>query len=313
MHEPALLKEVVDFLRVRKGGTYIDGTAGGGGHTVAILERVGPAGRVLALDRDPEAVQRLRQKVASVEGTCVVEQANFAGMREAAGRHGIQGADGLVLDLGVSSDQLDTPRRGFSFASDGPLDMRMDPGSGESAADLVNRLSERELADILWTYGEERRSRQIARRIVQERERAPIRTTAQLGDLVALATGGRRGRTHPATRTFQALRIEVNGELEALRKGLAEGLAMVGTGGRMAVISFHSLEDRIVKRFFAAHAGRWESLPQGGRRWEGEHPPVARVTRKPVRPGAAELERNPRARSAKLRVAERKAGNGTQE
>ena len=313
MHQPVLLNEVLDLLQVKEGGTYVDGTAGCGGHTGGLLRRIGPCGRVLALDRDPRAVERLRASPAMAAKNCMVEHGNYAELGSIARRHGITGIDGLLLDLGVSSEQLDDPARGFSFMADGPLDMRMDFSRGETAADLVNGSSEQELVDMLRELGEEPRARHVAKAIVATRRAGPIETTAQLAALVAAATGGRRGRIHPATRVFQGLRIRVNQELDGLRLGLDQGLDLLRPGGRMAVIAFHSLEDRIVKRFFAVHAGRWESLQEGGRRWVGQLPEITRVTRKAVRPDAAEVRRNPRARSARLRVGERKADDGSKE
>jgi 16S rRNA (cytosine1402-N4)-methyltransferase len=306
MHQPVLVKEVLDLMKVRQGGTYIDGTGGSGGHTLALLERVGPAGRVLAIDRDREALARLRVAVAGRERTCLVEHANYADMAEIAGRRGIDRVDGVLLDLGLSSEQIDSAERGFSFNRDGPLDMRMNTSEGQPAADVVNRLPERELREVLRSLGEEPRATRIARRIVEARAANPIATTGQLGRIVAKAVGGRRGRLHPATRTFQALRIYVNHELECLEQGLRAGLDLLAPGGRLAAISFHSLEDGIVKAFFRRHAGRWQSLQQGGRAWDGALPAVTILTRKPVTPGAAEKRRNPRCRSARLRVAERK-------
>jgi 16S rRNA (cytosine1402-N4)-methyltransferase len=205
----------------------------------------------------------------------------------------------------VSSEQIDTARRGFSFMADGPLDMRMDPTEGPSAADVVNGLPEEDLFSVLKTLGEEPAARRIARAIAAARQAAPIAGTGQLASIVARAVGGRRGRLHPATRTFQAIRMRVNREQESLDRGIEAGLSLLGTGGRMAVISFHSLEDRIVKNGFRRHAGQWESLAAGGRAWRGEEPRVQIVTRKPVTPAEDEQRRNPRSQSAKLRVAER--------
>jgi 16S rRNA (cytosine1402-N4)-methyltransferase len=223
-----------------------------------------------------------------------------------APEQGFDRVDGILLDLGISSDQLDDPERGFSFLRDGPLDMRMDRGATVTAAALLNGLAEAELADVLRRYGEELRARAIARRVVQARERAPFERTGQLADLVMRVYGGRRGRLHPATQTFQALRIAVNGELEALENGLEAALGLLAPGGRLVAISFHSLEDRLVKRCFVEHQGRWEALPEGGRKWVGRQPQVAVLTRKPVMASEAECQANPRARSAKLRAAERK-------
>lgn len=301
-----MLEEVLEGLGPVPGGRYIDGTAGGGGHTEAILTACGPAGRVLAIDRDPEAVARVRERLRPYGGRGRVVQGNFADIEAVAAREGFAGADGVVLDLGLSSWQLDEANRGFGIARDGPLDMRMDPGQGISAAEWLAGIDEEELAGMIWRYGEDRNARRIARAIVRAREEAPIRTTSRLAEVVAGASGGRRGRIHPATRTFQALRIAVNRELEHLATGVEGAMRAVRPGGRVVVISFHSLEDRIVKRAFAAHAGRRESLPAGGERWLGELPAVRRVWRGARTAGEAEIERNPRARSAKARAVERR-------
>lgn len=306
MHRAVLLDEVMTWLAPRQGGVYVDGTLGGGGHTRAIAAAIGPAGRLLALDRDPEAVSRARETLGDLAARCTLVRANFSDMKRVAEEHGVTDVDGVLLDIGISSDQLDEPERGFSFMRDGPLDMRMDRDGTPTAADLVNSLSESDLAEMLKRYGEEPRARAIARRVVEERRRTPFTRTAQLADAVAGVYGGRRGRIHPATQTFQALRIAVNREMDALEQGLTAGLDLLGRGGRMAVISFHSLEDRMVKRCFAEHQGRWESLQEGGRRWVGCLPQVDVLTKKPVMASDAECQANPRARSAKLRVAERK-------
>ncbi len=306
MHRAVLLDDVMTLLAPRSGGTYVDGTGGSGGHSRAIAERIGPKGRLLVLDRDAQAVERLHESVSKTFPQCVVVKANFAGIAGVARENGIARVDGVLLDLGVSSDQLDAAGRGFSFMQDGPLDMRMDRAQGVTAAALMNRLTEEEIAEILWMYGDEPKSRGIARRIVNERMRNPLTRTGQLADLVVAAYGGRRGKIHPATRTFQALRIAVNGELDALRQGLEGAAGLLAPGGRLAVISFHSLEDRLVKRFFLEHAGRWESKAEGGRTWICREPEMTILTRKPVTASEEECRENPRARSAKLRVAERK-------
>ena len=306
-HQPVLVKEVVDLLVVRRGGTFIDGTVGSGGHALATLEKTGSGGLLLGIDRDREALERARARLAGWEKQYLLIHGNFADMITVAKRSGIDRADGVLLDLGVSSEQLDTPERGFSFMKDGPLDMRMDSSEEITAAELVNNLSESELFSLLRTLGEEPMARRIARRIVKERRNGPITTTRQLAGLVEEVTGGRR-RAHPATRTFQALRMAVNGELDSLQAGLSEGLDMLVEGGRMAVISFHSVEDRLVKRFFARHSGKWESLQTGGREWRGEKPAVSLVNRRPIIPTREEIETNPRSRSAKLRVVEKRDG-----
>lgn len=305
MHQPVLLREVVELMAVRDGGVYVDGTLGAGGHTEAILRAAGETGRVLALDRDAVSLARTRSRLSHLSGHLTCEHGNFADMTSFAQTHSFVPADGVLMDLGFSSDQMDDASRGFSFMQDGPLDMRLDRSRGPSAADLVNTLGESELADVIWKYGEEKDARRIARSIVEARGRQAIRTTGELANVVAGAKRGPRGRINPATQTFQALRIEVNRELEALEKGLDAALRIVGPKGRVAVISFHSLEDRMVKQFFAAHAGRWESLEAGGERWVGEEPKVRLVTKKPVMATDEEVKTNPRARSAKLRVAER--------
>ena len=305
MHVPVMLQEVLTGLQIRPGGVYIDGTAGGGGHAEAMADAAGPEGRLLALDRDREAVGRVQQRLAGWGKRCVVRHADFAVMDSVAADEGFATVDGVLMDLGLSSYQLEDGQRGFSFERDGPLDMRMDPSRGESAADLVNGASEKELADMLFTLGEERRARRIARAIVNERESAPVRTTTQLAEIVCRAKGRRGGRIHPATLTFQAIRMSVNGELQSLESGLAAAIRTVRPGGRVAVISFHSLEDRIVKHTFRAHVGRRESLPQGGDEWVGTLPAVTPVTRRPTRPSEAEIRTNPRARSARLRIVQR--------
>ncbi len=302
MHKPVLLSEVMEWLGVVEGGTYIDGTIGGGGHARAIMEVAGFEGRLLGIDRDGETLARAAEQLQVWGSGCVLEPGDFADMTSIAQRNGIERVDGILLDLGMSSNQVDAPDRGFSFLHDGPLDMRMDRSQALTAARLVNESSQEELANILWTLGEESASRRIARLIARER---PIETTGRLADLVARAKGGRHGRVHPATKTFQALRMAVNHELESLEQGLEAGLQLLKPGGRMAVISFHSLEDRAVKQGFARHVGKWESLPAGGRRWVGEQPAARWLTRKPVTASAEEIKDNPRARSAKLRAVER--------
>lgn len=302
-HRSVLWQEVMEALAVRPEGRYIDTTLGGGGHSRGILERLGPGGRLLALDRDPEALARTGKALAPWSDRLTLVHGRFGKLAEYATEQDMKDVDGIVMDLGISSDQLDDPRRGFSFSREGPLDMRMDPTTGASAADLVNSAPAEELAEWLWTYGEERLSRRIARAIVAAR---PLHTTAELAAVVEKAAGGRRGRIHPATRTFQALRIRVNRELEELEAGLTQGLNLLTPGGRLAVIAFHSLEDRIVKQTFRAHEGRWESLPEGGADWIGREPACRAIHRRPVVAKPEETASNPRARSAKLRVTERK-------
>lgn len=308
MHVPVMLAEVIERLAVPVGGICIDGTSGGGGHTAELLARVGAHGRVLAIDQDADAVARLRARF-STQPACVVVHGSFAEMAEIAARHGVVAADGILLDLGVSSDQLDTPERGFSFMRDGPLDMRMNRSAETTAEAIVNTWSAAALTDALRVYGEEPRAARVARAVERARAEKRLTGTLELAEIVSRALGGRRGPTHPATRTFQALRMAVNREMESLETGLEVGIALLKPGGRMAVITFHSIEDRAVKSRFAAHVGRWESLQQGGQVWRGETPALGRITRKPVVADGAEVEANPRARSAKLRVVERLGGN----
>ena len=273
-----------------------------------MLAAAGLDARLLALDRDGDALELARAALAPFGGRAIVERSNFSDMAEVVARHGIRGVRGILLDLGVSSMQLDRAERGFSFMRDSPLDMRMDDRQELTAAALLKQLSPAELADVLWRYGEESMSRRIAKAIAGALARGePIETTAQLAELVSQAKGGRRGRTHPATQTFQALRIAVNGELAALEAVLPAALGLLAPGGRLAVISFHSLEDRMVKQFMTAHEGRMESLAKGGARWIGQLPRARRVTRKAVTATEEEMARNPRSRTAKLRVLERMA------
>jgi 16S rRNA (cytosine1402-N4)-methyltransferase len=303
-HVPVLREEVLEALAVRADGHYLDGTFGRGGHTAAILERLGPAGRLVVIDRDPAAIERARAQYGT-DARVRIMQGNFAEMQAltAQGETG-GGFDGILLDLGVSSPQLDDPARGFSFRAEGPLDMRMDPGRGVSAADWLATVDEGRLADVLRRYGEERHARRIARAIVRARAEAPIETTTRLAGIVAAAMPGREPGKHPATRTFQAIRIEINGELDALAAALEQALESLAPGGRLCVISFHSLEDRQVKRFMRGHsreAEAWRGLPD-----MPEHArPRLRLVGRAVRPGEAEVAANPRARSAVLRVAER--------
>ena len=305
VHKPVLAAEVADLLRVRAGGTYVDGTLGSGGHARLVLERLGAGGRLFGIDRDGQAIERSRSSLAKWGGQCVFVHRSFADLAGIAEEHRIGKVDGILLDLGVSSEQLETPERGFSISRNGPLDMRMDGAGGKTAADLVNGLSVDELKAVIRRFGEEPAAGAIARAIVREREKAPIAATLRLAEIVSAAVGGRHGRIHPATRTFQAIRIAVNGELDALERGLEAGLRLLGPGGRMAVISFHSLEDRLVKNCFREHAGRYESLEGGGQVRLVKEPAVVVLTKRPVTASDDELEANPRSRSAKLRVAER--------
>ncbi|HJW04966.1 MAG TPA: 16S rRNA (cytosine(1402)-N(4))-methyltransferase RsmH [Rhodanobacter sp.] len=299
-HIPVMLGEAVEGLAVHAGGRYLDGTFGRGGHARAVLSRLGSDGRLLLMDRDPAAIAAAQAEFAA-DPRVSIRHANFS--RLAEWDETAVGLDGVLLDLGVSSPQLDEAARGFSFMADAPLDMRMDPSQGESAADFLAHASEREIADVLWHYGEERHSRRIARAIVADREATPFTRTGQLAALIERVVGRREPGKHPATRSFQALRIRVNGELDALQQGLDAALQRLKPGGRLAVISFHSLEDRAVKLFIRDHSGRVQNSRRG--------PPLpaapARLAAvgKAQFPSAAEQAANPRARSAVLRVAEK--------
>ncbi|MFO7640963.1 MAG: 16S rRNA (cytosine(1402)-N(4))-methyltransferase RsmH [Candidatus Competibacteraceae bacterium] len=305
-HRPVLLVEALAALAVRPEGCYVDATFGRGGHAAALLEMLGSEGRLLALDRDPEARRWAALRFGD-DARFTFVQGVFSRMAEMISARGLAGRlDGILFDLGVSSPQLDDPGRGFSFSQDGPLDMRMDPATGDSAAVWLNRVGEAELARVVAEFGEERFHRRVARAIVAARQQAPIATTARLASIIAGAVPTREPGKHPATRAFQAIRIAVNDELGELRAVLPGAVRMLAPGGRLVVISFHSLEDRVVKRFMREQA-RGRELPpdlpvQGAP--EGK---TLRLIGRQVRPGAVELAANPRARSAVLRVAERLA------
>jgi 16S rRNA (cytosine1402-N4)-methyltransferase len=302
-HATVLLAEAVDALVTAPGGIYVDGTFGRGGHSRLLLERLAPEGRLIAIDRDPDAVAAAGSGATRVsDPRFSIHHTRFAEMSETLAALGIERVDGVLLDLGVSSPQIDTPERGFSFRFDGPLDMRMDTTRGESAAEFLARADERHIAEVIRDYGEERFAVQVAKALVARRESgSPVRTTAELSGLVARAVRTREAGQDPATRTFQALRIFVNAELEELQQGLNAALALLKPGGRLVVISFHSLEDRIVKTFIAR-----ESKSEVDRRapFAPEKPHRLKALGR-VRAGAAELKVNPRARSAIMRVAER--------
>ena len=299
-HVPVLFAQVMEGLAVREEGTYLDGTFGRGGHARGVLQRLGPGGRLLLMDKDPEAIAVANREFGG-DGRVAIHRGSFADLARWSAADA--GLDGVLFDLGVSSPQLDAAERGFSFGKDGPLDMRMDPESGESAAEWLARADEREIADVLWTYGEERQSRRIARAIVARRVEAPLLRTAQLADLIASVVPRGGDKIHPATRSFQAIRIFINRELADLEAGLEAAHARLGAGGRLAVISFHSLEDRIVKQFMARHA----KAPPANRRMPVEiaFVPTLRLVGGAQRADEAETAANPRARSAVLRVAER--------
>ena len=300
-HVPVLLEEAVDALRVVEGETYVDGTFGRGGHSAAILARVGVRGRLLALDQDPAAISHRPLEDPRLE----LIHARFSKMRQVLAERGIERVAGVLLDLGVSSPQLDEPARGFSFVRDGPLDMRMDPTGGESAADWLARATQEEIREVIRDYGEERFAQSVAAAIVAARGREPLRTTRQLAEVVGRAVRTREPGQHPATRTFQALRIHVNQELEELALALPQAADLLEPGGRLAVISFHSLEDRIVKGFIRERSSA-DRLPRGVPVRAAELPkPQLSAVGRAVKPGEAEVRRNPRARSAVLRVAEK--------
>jgi 16S rRNA (cytosine1402-N4)-methyltransferase len=303
-HRSVLLEESVQALAVSPSGTYIDGTFGRGGHARAILGRLGPGGRLIGIDRDPEAMAVART-LAAADPRFQAIQGAFGELSRLVDSLGLRGkVQGILLDLGVSSPQLDSPGRGFSFSSDGPLDMRMDPERGESAADWLARA---ELAEIEWAlrdFGEERFARRIARAIVEARAEAPIATTGRLADIVARAVPTREPGKHPATRSFQALRIQVNDELGELQRCLDSVCDLLAAAGRLVVISFHSLEDRIVKRFMRREA-RGPKFPKGVPVRADQTRGRLRLVGKPVHPSVSEVRANPRARSATLRVAER--------
>jgi len=305
-HIPVMLDECLEGLAIDPKGIYVDGTLGNAGHAAAILEQLESGGMLIGFDRDVDAIDRVKDRLKAEAGKRVeLVHDNYANMAAQLDRLGIGKVHGLLLDLGVSSFQLDIAERGFSFQQDGPIDMRMDRTRGQTAADLVNTASEQELADIVFRYGEDRASRRIARAIVEARAKVRIETTAQLAGIVERAKGGRRGkRIHPATQTFQALRMAVNEELASIEQVLSQMVDRVVDGGRIAILTFHSLEDRLVKQFFSRHVPREESLQQGGVRRIYEEPPVKWVWKKPLVATEKEQAVNPRSRSAKLRVVE---------
>ncbi|WP_313347847.1 16S rRNA (cytosine(1402)-N(4))-methyltransferase RsmH [Stenotrophomonas sp.] len=304
-HLPVLYTQVLDGLKVIENGTYLDGTFGRGGHARGVLEQLGPGGRLLVMDKDPEAIAVAERDFAP-DPRVSIFRGSFADLlhwSETAG-----GLDGVLFDLGVSSPQLDVAERGFSFGKDGPLDMRMDPDSGESAAQWLNRVEERELMDVLWTYGEERQGRRIARAIIARRDKLPFTRTAELAELIASVMPRGKDKIHPATRSFQAIRIHINRELADLEAGLDAAMARLKPGGRLAVISFHSLEDRIVKQFMNRHA----KAPPTNRRLPelAAFVPTLDLVGGAIKADDDELAVNPRSRSAVLRVAEKRAVAG---
>ena len=309
-HDPVLIDEVIGALQPRAGGQYVDGTFGAGGYSRAILDAADC--RVWAIDRDPDVIRHAREIVTKYEGRLTVIEGRFGDMRALLADHGVGAVDGIALDLGVSSMQLDHGERGFSFRFDGPLDMRQSR-DGRSAADIVNETDESVLADIIFKYGEERQARRIAHAVVAARSEVPLTRTAQLADIIrSVYRGGSKSKTDPATRTFQAIRIETNDELGELERGLAASEILLAPGGRLAVVSFHSLEDRIVKQFLRDRSGTGKGVSR--------HMPDAApdstqnafrlVHRGAIKPSTAESDRNPRARSARLRIAERLSSDG---
>ncbi len=304
-HIPVLYHEVLDLLQPAPKGRFVDGTVGAGGHAAGLLERSAPDGRVLAFDRDLAAIAYAQKRLAPFGERVIFVNASYAEMGHLAPAYGFAVLDGVLLDLGLSSRQLEDERRGFSFMREGPLDMRFDPTQGETAADLINNLTEADLADIFWRYGEEKQSRRIARLVVAER---PFHTTTQLADAIVRGVSQRR-RIHPATQVFQALRIAVNHELEAVEQGVKTAVTLLRPGGRLAVISFHSLEDRFVKQYFRQLSQDCVCPPNQPVCTCQARATVRLITRKAVKADARELEANPRSRSARLRVIEKLAAS----
>jgi 16S rRNA (cytosine1402-N4)-methyltransferase len=301
-HRSVLYKEIIHALQPKSGGRYVDGTLGAGGHARGIMEACAPDGQMLGLDVDPQALAIARRILAPYEGRIHLAQASYTSLPDQLAELGWDKVDGILLDLGASSMQFDTPERGFSFMQDAPLDMRFGPHVSQTAADIVNSYSERELADLIYEYGEDRDSRKLARAIVKAR---PLHTTRELVAAIESVSPRRGDRVHPATRTFQALRIAVNEELSSIEEVLPQAVAALRPGGRLAVISFHSLEDRIVKDFFREQS-RDLINPPYERIYEQERSAVLKeVNRKPIMPSDDEIRNNPRARSAKLRIAEK--------
>jgi 16S rRNA (cytosine1402-N4)-methyltransferase len=311
-HIPVLYNEIIHVLRPRDGGLYIDGTVGAGGHAVGILEASSPSGMLLGMDLDPYALEIARSRLEPFGKQAVLVQASYDQLLQQMELLGWQKVDGVLLDLGVSSMQLDTAERGFSFMADAPLDMRFDPDSPIHASKLVNELNEQELADLLFRFGEERKSRQIARAIVRAR---PVKSTTQLAEVIQQAAGSRRASRgknwqaapgmHPATLTFQALRIAVNRELEVIEAALPIAAAALKPGGRLAVISFHSLEDRLVKQFFRRESKDCICPPRVPVCTCGHRAMLIEVNRRPIQPSLEEVQNNPRSRSARLRAVEK--------
>ncbi|HZT97940.1 MAG TPA: 16S rRNA (cytosine(1402)-N(4))-methyltransferase RsmH [Chloroflexota bacterium] len=303
-HLPVLLDEALNLLAVRANADYCDVTIGGGGHAERILQLNQPQGRLLGLDVDPHAARVAAERLSHFGDRVSIEVAFFDELSSIAATKGLSAVAGILFDLGVSSAQIDSPDRGFSFRASGPLDMRLGPSAQRTAADIVNQAPEEELTRIFFEYGEERYSRRIARQIVGRRAHRPFATTDDLAGLIAAAVPRSRDRIHPATRVFQALRIAVNDELDRLGRALPQAVPLLQTGGRLVVISFHSLEDRIVKRFFRSEERGCTCVPDAPVCTCGRQPRLRILTRRPIRPGPDEVTRNPRSRSARLRAAE---------
>lgn len=301
-HKPVLYHEIIHFLKPYSGGRYVDCTLGSGGHARGILEASHPDGYLLGLDVDPLALEMAKEQLAPFAKRTKLLRASYTTLRHQIEAMGWEHVDGILFDLGISSMQIEVAERGFSFLREAELDMRFDPEAPLTAADLVNNLSERELAEILYKLGEERQARRIAQAIVRSR---PIKSTSRLAEIVSAVTRGSRGDIHPATRTFQALRIAVNRELESLRSALPEAISVLVPGGRLAIISYHSLEDRIVKQFCQTESKDCICPPQQPVCTCGHKATIKVITRKPVRPSQEEVSHNPRSRSARLRVAEK--------
>jgi 16S rRNA (cytosine1402-N4)-methyltransferase len=306
-HVTVLREEAVDGLNIRPDGVYVDCTLGGAGHSSLIASRLGAGGRLIAIDQDDWALDNARERLAPYIDKVTLVKSNFRRIRDVVNDLGLDGVDGVLFDLGVSSPQLDEGERGFSYNADAPLDMRMDQDAPLSAYDVVNEWDEEELARIIWEYGEEKFSRRIARQIVQRRKHAPVRTTGELVELIkeAIPAAARRSGPHPAKRTFQAIRIAVNDELDAFREAVVDAIGLLRPQGRVSVITFHSLEDRICKQVFQDFAKGCTCPPSFPVCTCGNQASVKIITRKPILPSEAELAANPRARSAKLRVAEK--------
>ncbi len=300
-HEPVLYQEIIHVLRPKSTGRYVDGTLGAGGHADGLLAESAPGGQLLGLDVDPQALQMARQNLAPFGERAWLMRASYTSLLDQMAALGWERVDGILLDLGASSMQFDTAERGFSFLSDGPLDMRFDPSNPLTAAEIVNTWPEDELVDVIFRFGEEHASRRIARAILKGR---PLTGTRQLAEVIE-KTIGRHGPHHPATQTFQALRIVVNGELESLEKTLPKATQALSPGGRLAVISFHSLEDRLVKEFFRLESRDCICPPRQPVCTCGHKASILEITRRPITPAEEEINRNSRARSAKLRVAEK--------